>query len=191
MLRNLLLASVTTIFLFNGAARASAGQDDAAVRAADAKHEQAWAYSVGVQNYVFGLPLVIFERERKLRLNPAAVEKAKKYAPAAPINQIGHMKTLATADDVMPYTPNNDTVYSGALLELTDEPIILTAPDIMDRYWSVEVADAYTNNVFYIGTRATGGKPRRAIGCPHHPRACSASITAFICRRQKRRTSGR
>lgn len=70
MLRNLLLASVTTIFLFNAAARASASQDDAAVRAADAKHEQAWAYSVGVQNYVFGLPLVIFERERKLRLNP-------------------------------------------------------------------------------------------------------------------------
>ena len=27
-----------------------------------------------------------------------------------------------------------------------------------DRYWSVEVADSYTNNLFYIGTRATGGK---------------------------------
>ena len=68
------------------------------------------------------------------------------------------MKTLATAADVMPYTPNNDTVYSGAILELTDEPIILSAPDIPDRYWSVEVADAYTNNLFYIGTRATDGK---------------------------------
>ena len=58
----------------------------------------------------------------------------------------------------MPYTPNNDTVYSGAVLELADEPVILTAPDISDRYWSVEVADVYTNNLFYIGTRATGGK---------------------------------
>ncbi len=127
-------------------------------RAADAQSEEQWAYSVGIQNYVFGLPLTVFERERTLRLDPAALEKAKKYAPAAPINQIGHMKTLATADDVMPYTPNNDTVYSGALLELRDEPIILTAPDIGDRYWSVEVADSYTNNLFYIGTRATGGK---------------------------------
>jgi hypothetical protein len=36
--------------------------------------------------------------------------------------------------------------------------IILTAPDILDRYFSVEVADVYTNNLFYIGTRATGGK---------------------------------
>ena len=101
--------------------------------------------------------LTMLERERKIRLNPVALEKAKKFAPAAPINQIGHMKTLATADDVMPYTPNNDTVYSGALLELADEPIILTAPDILDRYWSVEVADVYTNNLFYIGTRATDG----------------------------------
>ena len=124
----------------------------------DALSEEGWMYSVGVQNYVFGLPLVIFERERKLRLDPVALEKAKVFAPAAPINQIGHMKTLATADDVMLYTPNNDTVYSGAVLELVDEPMILTAPDILDRYWSVEVADCYTNNLFYIGTRATGGK---------------------------------
>ena len=87
-----------------------------------------------------------------------AMDKAKKYAPVAPINQIGHMRALATADDMMPYTPNNDTVYSGAFLELQDGPIILSSPDILDRYWSVEVADSYTNNVFYVGTRATGGK---------------------------------
>lgn len=136
----------------------TAPTDSTDTRAIDAQSEEQWAYSVGVQNYVFGLPLTIFERERSLRLDPGALEKAKKYAPAASINQIGHMKTLATAEDVMPYTPNNDTVYSGALLELDDQPIILTAPDIPDRYWSVEVADSYTNNVLYIGTRATDGK---------------------------------
>lgn len=124
----------------------------------DARSEEAWAYSVGIQNYVFGLPLVIFDRERQIRLDPVVLEKAKKVAPAAPINKIGHMKTLATADDVLPYTPNNDTVYSGAVIELADEPIILSAPDIIDRYWSVEVADAYLNNLFYIGTRSTNGK---------------------------------
>lgn len=127
-------------------------------RKADTQSEEAWAYFVGIQNYVFTLPLTILERERKIRLDPVALEKARKVAPAAPINQIGHMKALATADDVLPYTPNNDTVYSGALLELADEPVILSAPDIADRYWSVEVADCYTNNLFYIGTRATGGK---------------------------------
>jgi len=133
-------------------------QEDADIRKLDAQYEEEWAYSVGLQNYVFGLPLTIFERERSLRLDPVALEKAKKFAPAAPINQLGHMKNLSTADDVMPYTPNNDTIYSGALLELSAGPVILTAPDILDRYWSVEVADSYTNNLFYIGTRATDGK---------------------------------
>ena len=141
---------------------------DTNIRKLDAQSEEDWAYSVGIQNYVFGLPLVIFERERSLRLDPVALEKAKKFAPAAPINQLGHMKGLATADDIMPYTPNNDTVYSGALLELSDEPIILTVPEIQDRYWSVEVADCYTENLFYIGTRATGGKAgNHAFVGPH------------------------
>lgn len=156
--RKIIPTVAAAISLCGAPAQVRGQAGDAAIRAADAKHEQDWAYSVGVQNYVFGLPLLILERERKVRLNPETLEKAKKFAPAAPINQIGHMKTLATADDIMPYTPNNDTVYSGALLELADEPIILTAPDIDDRYWSMEVADVYTNNLFYIGTRATNGK---------------------------------
>lgn len=158
LLRLLLIIAVCGVMAVPVYLSAQTGQSDEDIRKLDAQSEENWMYSVGVQNYVFGLPLVIFERERKLRLDPVALEKAKKFAPAAPINQIGHMKTLATADDVMPYTPNNDTVYSGALLELADEPMILSAPDIPDRYWSVEVADCYTNNVFYIGTRATGGK---------------------------------
>lgn len=154
---NLLVVCISIMVILSQQVSGQAGQSTD-IRKLDAESEKEWAYSVGVQNYVFGLPLVIFERERKLRLDPVALEKAKKFAPAAPINQIGHMKTLATADDVMPYTPNNDTVYSGALLDLRDEPVILTAPDILDRYWSVEVADCYTNNLFYIGTRATNGK---------------------------------
>lgn len=165
-LRGGAMLSVATATVLGTGVRSAAAQDapaaevspDAALRAVDAQSEAEWSYSVGIQNYVFTLPLTIMERERSLRLNPLALEKAKKFAPAAPINQIGNMRTLATADDVMPYTPNNDTVYSGAFLELAGGPIILTAPDIFDRYWSVEVADAYTNNVFYIGTRATGGK---------------------------------
>jgi hypothetical protein len=131
---------------------------DTNVQNTDAASKEEWSYSVGIQAYVFGLPLLIAERERKLRLDPVALEKARRFAPAAPINQIGHMRNLATAGDIMPYTPNNDTVYSGAFIELAEEPIILTVPEILDRYWSVEVADRYTENLFYIGTRATGGK---------------------------------
>ncbi len=133
------------------------GMSIAEIRAMDAAAEEKWAYSVGVQAYIFGRPLAVFERERRLRLIPAVIERVKKFAPAAFVNQLGHMSRLATADDDMPYTPNNDTMYSGAVIQLDDEPIILTVPAIHDRYWSMEVADNFTSNLFYIGTRATGG----------------------------------
>ena len=119
--------------------------------------EEQFAYSMGIQAYIYCLPLTILERERRIRLDPAQIAAQQGKAPVAPINQIGNMPALTTADDILPYTPNNDTIYSGALLELVDEPIILTTPDILDRYWSIEVADTFTENRFYIGSRTTDG----------------------------------
>ena len=65
----------------DGSTSMSAPTDTSDPRAVDAQSEEQWAYSVGVQNYVFGLPLTIFERERSLRLDPVALEKAKQYRP--------------------------------------------------------------------------------------------------------------
>ena len=63
-------------------------------------------------------------------------------------------------EDDLPYTPNNDTIYSGIILELKDEPIIVTLPDVSDRYWSAQIADAYLENLPYLGSRASDGKAR-------------------------------
>lgn len=150
----LLLLSVLISLTYSAADAQTASE----IAARDDIARENWAYSVGMQAYVFGLPLGIFERERRLRLNPALLDRAALICPCAAINQVGHLKRLAKATDELPYTPNNDTVYSGALLELADDPMVLTAPDIDDRYWSVQVADAYLQNVGYIGSRATDGK---------------------------------
>ena len=137
-----------------------AGMTASEIKARDNSAKENWAYSLGIQAYVYGLPLKIFERERSLRLNEKKLNfvMQKEICPCAPINVFGHMKKLATADDSLPYTPNNDTIYSGALLELKDEPIIVTLPDVTDRYWSAQIADAYLENLRYIGSRATEGK---------------------------------
>ncbi len=125
--------------------------------AADELARESWAYSVGLQAYVFGLPLVIFEREYALRTDRERIERIQDKCPCAVVNEVGHSSRLATAADVMPYTPNNDTVYSGIVLALSEEPIILSLPDIGDRYWSVQIANPYTENQLYIGTRTTEG----------------------------------
>jgi len=130
------------------------------VKARDNVGKENWAYSLGIQAYIYGLPLKVFDRERRLRLNQKklAYVMAKKICPCAPLNTFGHMTKLATSADNLPYTPNNDTIYSGILLELKDEPIIVTLPDVGDRYWSAQIADAYLENLPYLGSRASGGK---------------------------------
>jgi len=128
------------------------------IKAQDELAKEQWAYSVGIQAYVFGLPLLIFDREQRLRLDATRLERVKHLCPCAPVNSIGHMSKLATAHDQLPYTPNNDTVYSGGLLDLEQEPVVLTLPDITHRYWSLQVANAYLENVLYLGSRASDGE---------------------------------
>jgi len=130
------------------------------VKARDNVGKENWAYSLGIQAYIYGLPLKVFDRERRLRLNQKklAYVMAKQICPCAPMNTFGHMTKLATSADNLPYTPNNDTIYSGILLELKDEPIIVTLPDVGDRYWSAQIADAYLENLPYLGSRASKGK---------------------------------
>jgi len=127
-----------------------------AIEAADDKAKEEWAYSVGIQAFMFTVPMVMHDVQRDLRMNLKLLERIKDKCPCAPVGQWGHSSNLATSDDNMPYTPNRDTVYSGLGLFLADEPVILVVPPIKDRYYSLQIGDAYIVNQHYIGTRATG-----------------------------------
>lgn len=123
--------------------------------ASDAAAREELAYAYALQAYVFAFPLVITERER---LRREGLTAPLGDSPAAPINQLGHMTRLATALGDLPYSPNNDTVYTGVALDLRSGPIILRMPEIRDRYVSVQVTDAYIENQPYLySTRVNGG----------------------------------
>lgn len=54
-------------------------------------------------------------------------------------------------------TPNNDTPYSWAWLDLRAEPIVVSVPAVpKDRYYVMQWMDLFTQNFAYIGVRATG-----------------------------------
>ncbi|KAG0761838.1 hypothetical protein G6F22_018777 [Rhizopus arrhizus] len=54
-------------------------------------------------------------------------------------------------------TPNNDTPYSWAWLDLRTEPWVLSLPATpKDRYNVFQMVDLYTYNFAYAGVRATG-----------------------------------
>lgn len=72
-------------------------------------------------------------------------------------NRFDHVRKLEDASHLTGGAPNNDTLYSRAWVYLKDEPVILTVPEISDRYHSVEIADFMDDNFAYvgIGQRAT------------------------------------
>lgn len=75
----------------------------------------------------------------------------------APFNQIYNTARVYTPEDTAVVTPNSDTPYSFVWADLRTEPLVLSVPEIAkDRYYSVMLADMYTCNCGYIGSRATG-----------------------------------
>ena len=55
-------------------------------------------------------------------------------------------------------TPNADTPYSMALLDLRAEPVVLQVPAVTDRYYVFQFVDLFGTNPHFIGSRATGSK---------------------------------
>jgi hypothetical protein len=109
------------------------------------------ASEIAVEAYVFGYPLVLMDVTRQAM---TAVPKAE--GRKAPVNQFIHMREFPdyTMTDVV--SPNADTLYSTAWLDLTKEPIILSLPDVGKRYYLMEMLDAWTNVFASPGSRATG-----------------------------------
>jgi hypothetical protein len=115
-----------------------------------------YAYSLGVQAYVFGFPYVYLSA---LRWSWVTVPKSADELPLyAPINHFSHVRKLADASYRGGGSPNQDTLYSIAWLDVGKEPVILSHPDMGDRYFTFELAGMDSDNFAYVGKRATGGK---------------------------------
>ncbi len=74
----------------------------------------------------------------------------------APLNTLGgEARTLDhTFTDVI--TPNADTPYSMAGLDLRAEPVVLSVPPVTDRFYHFQLEDLWGHNAHYVGVRATG-----------------------------------
>ncbi len=94
---------------------------------------------------------------------PFEMARVAARSTAGPIgfNRFAHRATLADHTARTVTTPNNDTLYSSAWVDLTGGPVELFIPDIPDRYFSVAFMSAFTDNFRIIGTRTTGGRGGR------------------------------
>jgi hypothetical protein len=107
--------------------------------------------------YIYGYPLVYALRE-----TAGFVGGHSSLPVGAPLNRFGYARELLGPETTF-VSPNNDTLYVIAALDLRPGPQILHVPDTGDRYYVLQFVDAWTNNFAYIGRRATGTAEREFL----------------------------
>lgn len=131
-----------------------------------------WAYPI-VENYRSIYKLTLDE------INPSYKGK---------MNEIHHVRNVATPDDTVFVTPNSDTPYSYLIMDLRTEPLVVTMPDITsfasatgkDRYYSLQLIDLYTFNFEYLGTRRGQQGGTYIIAGPDWSEEESEKITSIL-----------
>ena len=104
--------------------------------------------SAAAQAWLYALPLIEMATTRARLLK----------TPGSAINRLTHTRDLSTHASRWVTTPNNDTLYSSAFLDLTQGPVTLTVPTTGARYWSAAIMDMFTNNNAVLGLRTVGGE---------------------------------
>jgi hypothetical protein len=82
--------------------------------------------------------------------------------PGLPTNQVLHDRRVCDHLSRWVTTPNNDTLYSRAWLDLSNAPVHVEVSRLPPgRYWSIAFIDAWTRNVAVIGRHTDDGGPLR------------------------------
>jgi hypothetical protein len=108
--------------------------------------------AIAEEGFIYGLPIVM---NYAVMYEYAIDRKSGQFK--APFNQLKNEARVYTYQDTAVVTPNSDTPYSFAWLDLRAEPIVLSVPAVeKGRYYAVQLEDGNTFNYGYIGSRATG-----------------------------------
>jgi hypothetical protein len=124
----------------------------AAMGANAATITQEEAHAVGIDAYLYFYPLVIMDLTRKQSTNVATGEEFGR----------GPMNLFTSAREYPPggfkgvVRINFDTLYSAAWLDMTKEPVIVSAPNTDGRYYLLPMLDMWTDVFASPGSRTTG-----------------------------------
>ena len=120
-------------------------------QAAD-KLSEAEIRAIGVDAYVYFYPLLTMDISRKQFTN---IEAGKEIGKG-PMNMFVNVPEYPPADFKGVVRPNFDTLYSPAWLDLTKEPLVVSAPDTHGRYYLLPMLDMWSDVFASPGWRTTG-----------------------------------
>jgi hypothetical protein len=117
--------------------------------------------------YVLGVQAVIWEMQwvkagRGLRGFAAAPPAGTERSPADPqphgINVWGHARAMLTDKVRLIETPNTETLYSIAVVDLADGPVVVVHPDLGERYFRTSIWELH-GDTHTISQKQDGGHP--------------------------------
>ncbi|NEV80528.1 DUF1254 domain-containing protein, partial [Rhodopseudomonas sp. BR0C11] len=117
------------------------------------------ALSLGIDAYLYFYPLVTMDLTRKQSTN---VEAGKEFGKG-PMNSFVSVPAYPPADFKTVVRPNFDTLYSIAWLDLSREPMVVTAPDTNGRYYLLPMLDMWTDVFASPGWRTTGTQAQKFL----------------------------
>jgi len=119
---------------------------------------KAYVQMVGRMAYVWGWPLVyVYNQRTELTKVPEPV-LLNGALPLAPMNQVVMLTSYIDPAERYIADPNQDVVYGLGYLSLEKEPMVIQVPDFGDRFWTLPVYDARTDQISEIGLQY-GTKP--------------------------------
>lgn len=117
----------------------------------------AWSYSVGLQGFVYGYPIVDMIKQRHNETHRTSADQPV-VAPVNSITAYPHILTPETQGQLR--APNADTLYVNAWLDLSKGPVLLDTPNMGTRYYTLAFMDQFAKP-HHLGTRTNGGKATR------------------------------
>ena len=113
------------------------------------------AIGIAVDAYIYGYPLVTFDMVRRQQTNVAVPD-----GEHAPMGQMIKMRTYPAVDNHCCAAPNADTLYTEVWLDVSNEPWVLSIPDMGDRYYIVPMLDGWSEVIKVASSTTTDGKPQ-------------------------------
>jgi hypothetical protein len=181
-----LVGAASTVLALLLSLSASCAKDQSMRRAATGAQEElspTEAADIAEEAYIYAFPMM----ENYRTMYTQAVDRT---APGyvAPFNELVSKTELLGPEFKEIVRPNNDTLYSFAWLDVRAQPIVITIPEVKDRYYSVQLVDMFTHNFAYLGTRATRGEagsyvvagPRWEGSKPGHAKGVFRSESNFV-----------
>jgi hypothetical protein len=120
------------------------------------------AHAIGVDAYVYLYPLVIMDVTRQQSTN---IEPGKEFGKG-PMNTFTSVQEYPPANFKGVVRVNFDTLYSIAWLDLTKEPMIVSAPNTDGRYYLLPMLDMWTDVFASPGWRTTGTQAGNFVVTP-------------------------